>query len=33
MKQRGRTGCLTVLDVAPADMSQLSPEELRAHML
>ncbi len=33
MKQRGRTGCLTVFDVAPADLSQLSPEELRAHML
>ena len=33
MKQRGRTGCITVLDVAPADLSQLSPEELRAHML
>ena len=33
MKQRGRTGCLTVFDVAPADLSPLSPEELRAHML
>ena len=33
MKQRGRTGCITVLDVAPADLSQLSPEELRATML
>ena len=33
MRQRGRTGCITVLDVAPADLSQLSPEELRAHML
>ncbi len=33
MKARGRTGCLTVLDVAPADLSPLSPEELRAHML
>ena len=33
MKQRGRTGCITVLDVAPADLSPLSPEELRAHML
>ena len=33
MKQRGRTGCITVLDVAPADLSQRSPEELRAHML
>jgi len=33
MKQRGRTGCLTVFDVAPADLSPLSAEELRAHML
>ncbi|MBR6781670.1 MAG: diaminopimelate dehydrogenase [Clostridia bacterium] len=33
MKQRGRRGCLTVLDVAPADLSPLSAEELRAHML
>ena len=33
MKQRGRTGCITVLDVAPADLSRLSPEELRARML
>jgi diaminopimelate dehydrogenase len=33
MKQRGRTGCLTVFDVAPADLSQQSPEELRAHLL
>ena len=33
MKQRGRTGCITVLDVAPADLSPLSAEELRAHML
>ncbi len=32
-KLRGRTGCLTVLDVAPADLSPLSGEELRAHML
>ncbi len=33
MYKRGRRGCLTVFDVAPADMSPLSPEELRAHML
>lgn len=33
MKQRGRVGCLTVLDVAPADLSPLSAEDLRAHML
>ncbi len=33
MKARGRTGCLTVLDVAPADLSPLSGEEMRAHML
>ena len=31
--RRGRTGCLTVFDVAPADLSPLSGEELRAHML
>ena len=30
---RGETGCKTVLDIAPADLSQLTPEELRAHML
>ena len=33
MYKRGRRGCLTALDVAPADMSPLKPEELRAHML
>ena len=33
MKSRGRTGCLTVLDIAPADLSPLPGEELRAHML
>ena len=31
--RRGRTGCLTVFDLAPADLSPLSGEELRAHML
>ena len=33
MHGRGVTGCQTVFDVAPADLSPLSPEELRAHML
>jgi len=33
MHQRGITGCKTVFDVAPADLSPLSCEELRAHML
>ncbi len=33
MKARGRTGALTVFDVAPADLSPLSGEALRAHML
>ena len=33
MAQRGVTGCKTVFDIAPADLSPLSPEELRAHML
>lgn len=33
MYLRGRRGCVTVFDVAPADMSPLSAEELRAHML
>lgn len=33
MHKRGETGCRTVFDVAPADLSPLSPEELRAHML
>ncbi len=28
-----RTGCFTVLDLAPADLSPLSGEELRAHLL
>ena len=30
---RGETGCITVFDVAPADLSPLSGEALRAHML
>lgn len=33
MHSRGNIGCKTVFDVAPADLSPLSPEELRAHML
>ena len=33
MHARGMTGCKTVFDIAPADLSPLSPEELRAHML
>ncbi len=33
MKARGRTGCLTAFDVAPADLSPLSPEELRKKLL
>ena len=33
MHSRGTKGCVTVFDVAPADLSSLSPEELRAKML
>ena len=33
MRARGRTGCLTVFDVAPADLSPTDPAELRAHLL
>ncbi len=33
MHTRGITGCHTVFDIAPADLSPLSPAELRAHML
>ena len=33
MNERGCTGCKTVFDIAPADLSALSGEELRAHML
>ena len=33
MAQRGQTGCQTVLDVAPADLSAQTPEWLRRHML
>jgi diaminopimelate dehydrogenase len=30
---RGEVGCKTVFDIAPADLSPLSGEEIRAHML
>lgn len=33
MNQKGISGCKTVFDVAPADLSPLSPEEMRAHLL
>ena len=33
MHKRGVTGCKTVFDVAPADMSPLSAEEIRSHLL
>lgn len=33
MHKRGVNGCKTVFDVAPADLSELSPEKLREHML
>ena len=33
LAKRGETGCRTVFDIAPADLSPLSPEELRARML
>lgn len=33
MAKRGETGCKTVFDVAPADLSPLSGEELRARLL
>ena len=33
MKERGQVGCKTVFDVAPADLSLMSPEEIRAHLL
>jgi len=33
MHQRGRCGCLTIFDVAPADISPLTPEEIRRTML
>ena len=33
MHGRGDVGCKTVFDIAPGDLSPLSPEELRSHML
>ena len=33
MHRRGRTGCVTLFDVAPADLSPLSPEEMRRTLL
>ena len=33
MKERGETGCKTVFDVAPRDMSAYSYEEMLAHLL
>jgi len=33
MNQEGMTGCKTVFDVAPAYLSAMSPEEMRAHLL
>ena len=33
MKARGITGCQTIFDAAPADLSAISREELLAHML
>ena len=33
MKEEGMTGCKTVFDVAPAYLSPLSGDEIRAHML
>ena len=33
MRRRGESGCITLFDVAPRDLSPLSPEEQRATML
>lgn len=33
LNKRGNTGCKTVFDIAPADLSSLSPDELRHAML
>ena len=33
MKARGMTGCQTIFDVAPADLSPMSREDMLAHML
>ena len=33
MASRGITGCQTIFDIAPADLSPMSREEMRSHML
>lgn len=33
MKARGITGCQTIFDVAPADLSPMSRQDMLAHML
>ena len=33
MSSRGIRGCMTVFDIAPADLSPMTPEEMRAHLL
>ena len=33
MSKEGKTGCVTVLDVPPAYLSPLAPEQLRKSML
>jgi len=33
MKARGETGCRTIFDIAPADLSAISREEMLAHLL
>ena len=33
MAEKGITGCQTIFDIAPADLSILSREELLSHML
>ena len=33
LSQKGESGCRTVFDIAPAQLSLMSGEEMRAHML
>ena len=33
LAEKGEVGCKTVLDIAPADLSEMSGEELRAKIL
>ena len=33
MQERGRTGCVTIFDMAPADLSPISREDMLAHLL